>query len=134
VIPALIRKCVEACQADRSSITCWGSGAASREFLYVDDAAEGVVAAAERIDEPLPINLGTGAEIRISDLVETIARLAGFRGAIEWDASKPDGQPRRCLDITRARDLLGWVPTVGFEDGLKRTIASYLEQHACRAA
>ena len=122
VIPALIRKCVEAQRAGAGHITCWGTGAASREFLFVDDAADGLVRAAEIIDDPEPINLGTGTEITIRDLVTLIARLCGFTGEIRWDASKPDGQPRRCLDTRRAAERLGWRAKVGFEDGLRRTI------------
>jgi GDP-L-fucose synthase len=123
VIPALIRKCVEAIDARRDHIVCWGTGSASREFLYVSDAGEGVVRAAEVMDEPTPINLGTNMEITIRDLVHLIARLTGFTGEIRWDATKPDGQPRRCLDTERAAKLLGWRAQVGFEEGLERTIA-----------
>jgi GDP-L-fucose synthase len=130
VIPALIRKCVEAQRAGASHITCWGTGAASREFLYVDDAADGLVRAAEVMDEPEPINLGTGMEITIRDLVTLIARLCGFGGEIRWDASKPDGQPRRCLDTARAERLLGWRARVGFEEGLRRTIEWFGAQRA----
>jgi GDP-L-fucose synthase len=122
VIPALIRKCVEAIERGDDHITCWGTGSASREFLYVDDAAEGILRAAEVMDEPLPINLGTGMEITVKDLVKLIAKLTGFKGEIRWDSSKPDGQPRRCLDTQRAKKLLGWKAQVGFEEGLKRTI------------
>ncbi len=122
VIPALIRKCVEAIDANRDHITCWGTGGASREFLYVEDAGEGVVRAAETMDDPTPINLGTNMEITIKDLVTLIAKLTGFRGEIRWDSSKPDGQPRRCLDTERAAKLLNWRAKVGFEEGLKRTI------------
>jgi len=122
VIPALIRKCVEARRAGADRITCWGTGAASREFLFVDDAADGLVRAAEVMDDPEPINLGTGMEITIRDLVTLIARLCEFRGEIVWDSSKPDGQPRRCLDPARAERLLGWRAKVGFEEGLRRTI------------
>ena len=122
VIPALIRKCVEAVSADQPRITCWGTGAASREFLYVEDAAEGIVAAAEKMTEPTPINLGVGSEIKIRDLVELIAKLTGFRGEIAWDEAQPDGQPRRCLDTSRAQRLLNWRPRTGFEEGLRRTI------------
>jgi GDP-L-fucose synthase len=122
VIPALIRKIVEAQRAGAGHITCWGTGAASREFLFVDDAADGLVRAAEVMDDPEPINLGTGMEITIRDLVTTIARLCGFTGEIRWDATKPDGQPRRCLDTRRAADRLGWRAKVGFEEGLRRTI------------
>ena len=123
VIPALIRKCIAAIERGDDSITCWGTGKVSREFLYVDDAAEGVLRAAEVMDEPTPINLGTGMEITIKNLVELIARLTGFEGEIRWDATKPDGQPRRCLDTARAKKLLGWQAQVSFEEGLKRTIA-----------
>jgi GDP-L-fucose synthase len=122
VIPALIRKCVEARESGASEIEVWGTGAATREFLYVDDAAEGILRAAETMDDPRPVNLGTGMEITIKDLVELIARLTGFEGRIEWDASKPDGQPRRCLDTNRAREWFGWQAEVGFEEGLRRTI------------
>ena len=122
VIPALIRKCVEAQRAGAGHITCWGTGAASREFLFVDDAADGLVRAAEVMDEPDPVNLGTGMEITIRDLVTLVARLCGFAGEIRWDTSKPDGQPRRCLDTEKAARLLGWRAKVGFEEGLRRTI------------
>ena len=122
VIPALIRKCIEAQRSGAGHITCWGTGSASREFLFVDDAAEGLVRATEVMDDPDPVNLGTGMEITIRDLVALIARLCGFRGEIRWDASKPDGQPRRCLDTTKASRLLGWRAKVGFEEGLQRTI------------
>lgn len=132
VIPALIRKCVEAQARGDGSITCWGTGAASREFLYVDDCAEGVVLAAEKMEEPTPINLGAGVEITIRDLVTLISRLTGFKGRIEWDGSKPDGQPRRCLDVSRAGDLLGFRARVGLEDGLRRTIEWYRAQPPAR--
>ena len=134
VIPALVRKCVEARDRGERSIVCWGTGRASREFLYVDDAAEGVVRAAEQMEEPQPINLGTGREISIRDLVELISRLTGFRGEVVWDASKPDGQPRRCLDTSRATRLLGWKAETGLEEGLRRTIAWYRQQWMRRAA
>ncbi len=122
VIPALIRKCCEAIDAGDDHIVCWGTGSASREFLYVEDAAEGLIRAAEAMEEPTPINLGAGFEIKIKDLVELIARLSGFGGRIEWDATKPDGQPRRSLDTSRARTLLGWEAGTPFEIGLKNTI------------
>ncbi|UCF69262.1 MAG: GDP-L-fucose synthase, partial [Acidobacteriota bacterium] len=125
VIPALIRKCLEAVEAGGSSITCWGTGNASREFLYVDDAAEGVIAAAERMEEPKPINLGTGREISICELAASIALTCGFNGTIEWDVEKPDGQPRRCLDTSRAAKLLGWRAQVTLEEGLRRTVEWY---------
>jgi len=122
VIPALIRKCVEAVDSKSDHIICWGTGKASREFLYVEDAAEGIIRAAERMDEPTPINLGSSMEITIRDLVELIVKLCGFRGEIRWDSTKPDGQPRRCLDTSRASELLGWKAEVSFEEGLKQTI------------
>ena len=125
VIPALIKKCVEAVDASASHIDCWGTGSASREFLYVDDAAEGVIRSAEVLDTPEPINLGSGREILIRDLVALIAKLSGFKGEIRWDASKPDGQPRRCLDVSRASSLLGWRAKVEFEMGLTKTIDWY---------
>jgi GDP-L-fucose synthase len=125
VIPALIRKCVEAQRRGDSSIVCWGTGKASREFLYVDDAAEGIVRAAEVMTDPDPINLGAGFEITIKDLVELIVRLTGFKGRIEWDATKPDGQPRRQLSVDKAARLLSWRAAVGFEEGLRRTIEWY---------
>jgi len=125
VIPALIRKCVEAQRRGDDRIVCWGTGSASREFLYSEDAAEGIVRAAEAMDDPTPINLGAGFEIKIKDLVELIVKLTGFKGRIEWDATKPDGQPRRCLDVERAAKMLDWRAKVGFEDGLKRTIEWY---------
>jgi len=130
VIPALIRKCEEARVEGRDHIVCWGTGKVSREFLYVDDAAEGIIRAAELLDEPDPVNLGTGMEITIADLVELIARLTGFEGEIRWDSSKPDGQPRRCLDTSRARERLGWQAEVGFEEGLQRTIEWWREHAA----
>ena len=123
VIPALVRKCEEARLRGDPRIDCWGTGAATRAFLYVDDAAEGIVRAAEVMDEPLPINLGGGAEIPIHDLVGRIAKACDFEGRIEWDSSKPDGQPRRMLDISRARRLLGWEPKQDFDAGLAATVA-----------
>ena len=132
VIPALIRKCIEARDAGRDHIVCWGTGSASREFLYVEDAAEGLLRAAEIMDTPEPINLGTNMELTIRDLVTLIAKLCGFRGAIRWDSSKPDGQPRRCLDVERAVERLGWRARVGFEEGLRRTIDWY-ETHRSSA-
>ena len=120
MIPALIRKCLEAKERGDAFIECWGTGSASREFLYVDDAASGIVRAAEVMREPTPINLGASFEITIKDLVELIARLCGFEGEIRWDSTKPDGQPRRCLDTSRAQRLLGWKAEVPFEEGLRR--------------
>jgi GDP-L-fucose synthase len=128
VIPALIRKCEEARLAGAKHIDVWGTGSASREFLYVDDCARGILAAAERMEEPTPINLGTGNEITIKNLIELIARLCDFKGDIVWDPTKPDGQPRRQLDVTRAGKLLNWKATMSFEEGLKRTIAWWRSQ------
>lgn len=132
VIPALIRKCVEARKSGAGHIDCWGTGSASREFLFVEDAAEGIARVAERMDDPLPINLGTGGEITIKNLVETVARLSRFEGEIRWDPSKPDGQPRRCLDTSRAAESLDWRAQVQFEEGLARTIAWYEQQEHVR--
>ncbi|MGQ0626665.1 MAG: GDP-L-fucose synthase family protein [Phycisphaerales bacterium] len=128
VIPALIRKIVDAQEQGRRSIDVWGTGAASREFLYVDDVAEGIIRAAEVVDDPTPINIGASFEITIKDLVGLIARLAGFEGSIVWDPTKPDGQPRRCLSTAKAERLLGWKAQVGFEEGLRRTIAWWRAQ------
>jgi GDP-L-fucose synthase len=125
VIPALIKKCVDARESGADYIDVWGTGSASREFLYVDDAADGIVLAAERYDGPEPVNLGVGAEITIRDLVALIVRLTGFAGEVRWDPSKPDGQPRRALDTTRARDGFGFVASTSFEDGLRTTIEWY---------
>jgi GDP-L-fucose synthase len=128
VIPALIRKCIEARDAGDAAITCWGTGTASREFLYVADAAEGIVRAAETYDDPDPINLGTGAEITVDRLATMIAMLTGFQGALRWDPSQPDGQPRRCLDTRRAKDRLGFSVSVSMEEGLRRTIDWYASE------
>jgi GDP-L-fucose synthase len=124
VIPALIKKCVDAREAGADHIDVWGTGSASREFLYVDDAADGIVLAAERYDGAEPVNLGTGNEITIRELVELIVKLTGFKGAIRWDATKPDGQPRRALDTSHARGLFEFVAQMSFEEGLRRTIES----------
>jgi GDP-L-fucose synthase len=125
VIPALIKKCVDARDSGADHIEVWGTGSASREFLYVDDAAEGIVLGSERYDGPEPVNLGTGGEITIRELVELIARLTNFDGAIRWDTSKPDGQPRRALDTSRARELFGFESHTSFENGLRQTITWY---------
>jgi GDP-L-fucose synthase len=122
VIPALIRKCVEARARGDAVIEVWGTGKASREFLYVDDCAEGIVLAAERLADSEPVNLGSGSEITIGDLVRLIVRLTGFRGELRFDPGKPDGQPRRCLDVSRARDRIGFAARIGLEEGLRRTI------------
>jgi len=125
VIPALIRKCEEARTAGQAEVQCWGTGQASREFLYVEDCAEAVVLATERYDGPEPVNLGAGREIAIRELAETIARLTGFTGRLRWDPRQPDGQPRRCLDTTRAERLFGFRATTPLEEGLAKTIAWY---------
>ena len=133
VIPALVRKCVEAREAGRDHVEVWGSGTASREFLYVDDAAEGIVLATERYDKPDPVNLGSGFEITIKDLVALVVRHTRFTGEVRWDTTRPDGQPRRCLDVTRAEREFGFKATVPFDDGLARTVRWY-EEHAARIA
>ncbi len=125
VIPALIKKCVDAVDNGADHIEVWGTGAASREFLYVDDAAEGVVAAAERYDDDAPVNLGTDEELPIRDLVTIIARHTGFDGEIRWDSTRPDGQPRRRVDPSRARERFGFIARVPFEEGLRRTVEWY---------
>jgi GDP-L-fucose synthase len=130
VIPALIRKCVEAKESGAQSITVWGTGTPTREFLYVDDAARGIVLAAEKYDKPEPVNLGTSHEISIKELVELIVRLTGFTGMIEWDARYPDGQPRRKLDTSRAKREFAFVSETDLDEGLKRTIDSYIESRS----
>jgi len=127
VIPALIKKVLEAKQRNDATVNVWGTGSASREFLYVEDAATGIVRAAELYDSPEPVNLGAGKEITIKNLVETIVRLCDYRGTLVWDASKPDGQPRRMLDTTRAAERFGFRAETPFEEGLKKTIAWYTE-------
>jgi GDP-L-fucose synthase len=125
VIPALIRKFTDAVREGREEVEIWGPGKATREFLYVDDCAEGILLAAEKYDGSDPVNLGSGFEISIRDLAERIAALAGFKGRLRWDASKPDGQPRRCLDVTRADRLFGFRARTTFDEGLARTLDSY---------
>ena len=126
VIPSLIRKCVEAKAQRAGHITLWGDGSPTREFLFVEDAAEAILLAAERYDGPEPVNLGSGEEISIRELAELIAAEVGFQGGIEWDTSKPNGQPRRCLEVTRAKELFGFQATQSFRAGLARTIAWFL--------
>ena len=133
VIPALIKKCLDARLADAPHIEVWGTGSASREFIYVDDAADGIVRAAERYDGDEPVNLGVGQEITIRELVELIVDLTGYQGDIVWDATKPDGQPRRALDTSRARNSFGFTASTSFEDGLRETIAWY-EAHRLTSA
>lgn len=122
VIPAMIRKFHEARESRAPQVVMWGSGRPSREFLYVDDAARALLLAAERLETSIPVNVGTGVETRIRDLANTIARLSDYEGEIVWDTSKPDGQPTRCLDVTRARDLMGFEANVELEEGLAQTV------------
>jgi GDP-L-fucose synthase len=125
VIPALIRKCVEARDRGDNVLTVWGTGTPTREFLHVEDAARAIHLAAERLETSDPVNIGSGREIRIADLAKMIALKTGFRGEIRFDARKPDGQPRRCLDVSRARELLGFSAEVELDEGLEETIAWY---------
>jgi GDP-L-fucose synthase len=125
VIPALIKKCADARDSKADHIEVWGTGSASREFLFVEDAAEAIALATDRYSGPEPVNLGTGREITIRELVELIARLTEFGGEIRWDDSKPDGQPRRALDTSRAREWFGFEARTSFEDGLRQTISWY---------
>ena len=129
VIPALIKKFVEAQQSGAHEVVVWGDGTATREFLYVDDAAEGIVRATERYDGPEPVNLGAGFEISIRDLAEKIAVLTGFSGHIAWDTSKPNGQPRRSLDVSRAQTFFDFKATTSFDHGLRNTVEWYLRTH-----
>ncbi len=129
VIPALIKKCVDAKEVGENEIVGWGDGSPTREFLYVEDAAEGILLAAERYNESEPVNLGSAFEISIKDLVELIARLTGFAGKIVWDTSKPNGQPRRKLDTSRAKERFGFESHVSFEKGLQETIEVYTRTH-----
>jgi GDP-L-fucose synthase len=126
VIPALIRKCVEARDRGDSRIVLWGDGSPTREFLHVDDCARGLVMAAESYDGADPVNLGTGSEITIRELASRIAALTGFEGDVVWDTSKPNGQPRRCLDVTRARERFGFSAEIGLDEGLRGTVTWYL--------
>ncbi len=125
VIPALIKKMVDAKDKGIDEVVIWGTGNASREFLYVKDCAEGILLAAERYNKPEPVNLGVGKEIKIKDLVELIVELSGFKGKITWDTTKPDGQPRRCLDTSRAEKEFGFKATTDFREGLKKAIEWY---------
>ena len=126
VIPALIKKCFDAIKGDKNEIVVWGSGKPTREFLYVEDAARGILLAAEKYNKAEPVNLGAGFEISIKDLVSLIVKYTGFKGKIVWDTSKPDGQPRRCLDTTRAYHEFGFKAETFFEEGLKKTIGWYI--------
>jgi len=128
VIPALIRKCVEAVRNGAPEIVVWGTGQATREFLYLEDAARGIILASERYNGAEPVNLGSGRDIRIRDLVERIVALTGFKGKVVWDATKPDGQPARRLDVSRAEELFGFKAAMDFDEGLKRTVEWYLRK------
>jgi GDP-L-fucose synthase len=130
VIPALIRKVIEARDEGRGHIDAWGSGNASREFIFVRDAAEAIVMATQRYDDSAPVNIGIGREIKIRELAELICELAGFDGEIRWDASQPDGQPRRCLDTNRAREEFGFQAQTSLREGLLETINWYQEHHS----
>jgi GDP-L-fucose synthase len=125
VIPAIIRKCVEALDDGREEVVLWGTGRATREFLYVDDAAQGIVLGLQHLESREPVNLGSATEISIADLADLIAKVTGFEGRFVWDPSKPDGQPRRSVDGSRARELLGWSPRVQMEEGVRRTVEWY---------
>jgi GDP-L-fucose synthase len=128
VIPALIRKCVEAKRAGAPQLVVWGTGQATREFLYVEDAAEAIVLAGEKYEEVGPMNLGSGQEVSIRDLVKMIQAMTGYAGEVIWDQTKPDGQPRRSLDTSKASDFLGWRARVPLREGLRRTIEWYVEK------
>ena len=130
VIPALIKKCVDAIESGADYIECWGTGIASREFIYADDAAEGILLATEHFNGADAVNIGSGFEITIKELVGKIAMLTGFKGEIRWDASKPDGQPRRCLDTSKAKELFGFEARTSFDEGLKATIEWYKKTRA----
>jgi len=125
VIPALIKKCVDAIDGGQDYIECWGSGNVSREFVYAADAAEGILLATEKYNSAEPVNIGSGFEIRIRELAEKMAKLTGFDGEIWWDSSKPDGQPRRRLDVSRAREYFGFEAKMPFDEGLRATIDWY---------
>ncbi len=129
VIPAMIRKCLEAKERGEDHITLWGDGSPTREFLYAGDGAEGVVLAAEKYDNPEPVNIGSAYEISIKDLADKVVRVTGFEGRIEWDTTKPNGQPRRKLDTSRAEREFGFRATTSFEDGLEKTVAWYREAY-----
>ena len=127
VIPAMIRKCVAATESGATEVTLWGDGSPTREFIYVEDAAEAMILGAERYDSSEPVNIGSGNEISIRDLATEIAKATGFTGSFVWDTSQPNGQPRRRLDVTRAKERFGFVAKTSFADGLKKTVAWYLE-------
>ena len=133
VIPAFIIKCLAAKESGKQEVVMWGDGSPTREFLYIEDAARGILLAAERYDEDFPVNLGSGQEIRIRDLIEKLAKLLGYTGKITWDPSKPNGQPRRLLDVSRAKEKFGFATEVSLDEGLRRTIDWYLAGRGKRA-
>jgi len=130
VVPALVKKCVDAIRSKKEEIVVWGTGKSSRDIIYVEDCAEAIALAAEKYDKPEPVNIGTGTEINIKDLVDIIARLVGFKGKVVWDSTKPDGQPRRCLDVSRAKKEFGFSAKTALDDGLKKTIEWYKKNNA----
>ena len=132
VIPALIKKCVDAIRSGDDKIVCWGTGSASREFIYAADAAEGILMATEHYNGADPVNIGAGCEVTIKNLVEKIADITGFTGKIEWDSTKPDGQPRRCLDVERAKEFFGFEAKTNFDVGLSATIDWYMNNSALK--
>jgi len=134
VIPAIIRKCIEAQQEGEKKVILWGTGRPTREFLYVEDCAEGICLAAERYDKPDPVNLGSGQEISIRELADMVAEFTGFTGEFVWDPSQPDGQPRRCLDTSRAEHEFGFRARTSFRDGLERTVSWYRNQLSSRVS
>jgi GDP-L-fucose synthase len=134
VIPALVRKCLQAKEAGEDRVTLWGDGSPTREFLFAPDAAEGILLGAEALNSSEPVNLGSGKEIRIRELAELIAELAGFKGKFEWDSSRPNGQPRRGLDTRKAKDLFGFVARTSLEEGLRQTIEWYEAHRREKAA
>lgn len=133
VIPAIIRKCEEARLSNEGWVSLWGTGSASREFLYVEDCADAIVAAAATCDDPQPINLGTGREITIKGIAHLVQQATDYEGAFTWDVARPDGQPRRALDVTRARERLGWRASTSLEEGLRKTVEWYREHTGVRA-
>jgi GDP-L-fucose synthase len=130
VIPAMIRKAVEAKDRGDAELPLWGDGSPTREFLYVEDAADGIVTAAERYDGPQPVNLGSGREISIRDLANMVAQMTGFQGRLVWQTDRPNGQPRRALDVSRAKEFFGWQARMPFEEGMRRTIGWFLEHRS----
>jgi GDP-L-fucose synthase len=129
VIPGIIRKCLEAIENNKNEIILWGTGKATREFLYVEDCAEAIYLAAERYNKPEPVNIGSGFEISIEELAKFIVQLTDFKGTISWDSTKPDGQPRRCLDTSKAEKEFGFKAKTNFTEGLKKTITWYKENY-----